>query len=117
MLNKLKWHACYSIVLVFSVAFAGSGIYALWLEVRHSAAHESLVALNATTVESWANAPHQHATVMDMAIVGAILIVCTAVLVSPILGAWALLNGLDSRGSQNSQIEGECEDTRKEEAD
>lgn len=117
MLNKLKWYACYSIVLVLSVAFAGSGIYVLWLEVRHSAAYESLVALNATTVESWANAPHQHATVMEMAIVGAILLACTAVLVSPILGAWALLNRLDSCGPQNSQVEGDCEDTCKEEAD
>ena len=117
MLNKLRWYACYSIVLVSSVAFAGSGIYVLWLEIRHSAAYESLVAFNATTVESWVNSPHQHATVMDVAITGTILLACTAVLVSPILGAWALLNRLDSRDSQNSQVEGACEDTRNEKAD
>ena len=117
MLNKLKWYACYSIVLVSSVAFAGSGIYVLWLEVRRSAAYESL---NAFTVESWnamANLPHQHATVMDVAITGTILLACTAVLVSPILGAWALLNRLDSRDSQNSQVEGASEVTRNEKAD
>lgn len=117
MLNKLKWYACYSIVLVFSVAFAVSGIYVLWLEVSRSAALESL---NDFTVESWnamANSPHQHATVMDMAITGAILLACTAVLISPILGGWALLIRLDSRGSQNSQVEGVCEDTRNEKAD
>lgn len=117
MLNKLKWYACCSIVLVFGVVFAVSGIYVLWLEVSRSAALESL---NAFTVESWnamANSPHQHATVLDMAITGTILLACTAVLISPILGAWALLIRLDSRGSQNSQVEGACEDTRKEKAD
>jgi len=117
MLNKLKWYACYSIVLAFSATFAVSGIYVLWLEFSHSAALESL---NAFTVESWnamANSPHQHATVMDMAITGAILLACTVVLISPILGGWALLIRLDSRGSQNSQVEGVCEDTRNDNAD
>ena len=114
MLNKLKWYACYSIVLVSSVAFAGSGIYVLWLEVRRSAAYESL---NAFTVESWnamANSPHQHATVMDMVITGSIAVAGTVVMISPILGAWALLNRLDSHGPQNSQVERDSEDTRNE---
>lgn len=117
MLNKLKWYAYYSIALAFSIALAGSGIYVLWLEFSHSAALESL---NAFTVESWnamTNSPHQHATVMDMAITGAILLACTAVLISPILGGWVLLIWLDSRGSQNSQVEGGCEDTRNEKPD
>lgn len=114
MLNQLKWYACYSMLFGIAFAFAGSGIYVLWLEVRHSAAYESLVALHAITVESWANSPHQHATVMDMVITGSIAVAGTVVMISPILGAWALLNRLDSHGPQNSQVERDSEDTRNE---
>ena len=41
MLDKLKkncsMHAYYSIVLVFSIVLAGSGIHVMWLEARRSA--------------------------------------------------------------------------------
>ena len=114
MLNKLKWYACYSIALVFSIAFAGSGIYVLWLEVRRSAGYESL---NSFTVESWnamTNSPHQHATVMDVVITASIALAGTAVMISPILGSWALVNWLDSHGSQNSQVERDSESARNE---
>lgn len=119
MLDKLKkncsWCAYYSIALVFSITFAGLGLYMLWLEVRRSAAYESL---NDFTVESWktvlANSSHQSMTIMDMAITVSILIACSAVMISPFLAAWAFLNRLDSRGSQNSQVERDSEDIHDE---
>lgn len=110
MLDKLKkicsWYAYHSIALVFSVAFAGSGIYMLWLEVRRSAAYETV---NAFTVESWnavmANSPHRQATVWEMVVMVAVLILSTAVVVSPMLAIWVFLIRLDSRKSQNAQVE------------
>ena len=110
VLDKLKkncsMYAYCSIVLVLSITFAGLGLYVLWLEVRRSAAYESL---NGFTVESWktvlANSSHQSMTIMDMAITVSILIACSAVMISPFLAAWVFLNRLDSRGSQNSQGE------------
>lgn len=119
MLDKLKkncsWYAYYSIALVFSITFAGLGLYVLWLEVRRSAAYESL---NDFTVESWkavlANSSHQSMTIMDMAITASIALAGTAIMISPILGSWALVNWLDSHGSQNSQVERDSEDARNE---
>ena len=110
MLNKLKWYACYSIVLVFGVAFAGSGIYVLWLEVRRSAGYESL---NSFTVESWnamANSPHRQANVWEMVVMVAVLILSIAVVVSPVLAFWKFLILPDSRESPNAQVERDGED-------
>jgi hypothetical protein len=111
MLNKLKWYACYSIALVFSIAFAGSGIYVLWLEVRRSAGYESL---NSFTVESWnavmANSPHRQATVWEMVVMVAVLILSIAVVVSPVLALWKFLIQPNLRESQNAQVERDGED-------
>lgn len=118
MLDKLKKN-CSSIVLVVSIVLAGSAWYVWWLATRQSTVN-AFESLNTFTVEPWnamANSPHQHATVIDMAITGSILLACTAVLISPILGAWALLNRLDSRGSQNSQVDGGGENARKGKSD
>lgn len=110
MLNKLKWYACYSIVLVFGVVFAVSGIYVLWLEVRHSAGYESL---NSVTVESWkvmANSPHRQANVWEMMAMVAVLILSTALVVSPVLALLKFLILPDSRESQNAHVERDGED-------
>lgn len=110
MLNKLKWYACYSIVLVFGVVFAVSGIYVLWLEVSRSAALESL---NAFTVESWnamATSPHRQATMWEMVMMFAVLILSMAVVVTPVLALWKFLILPDSRESQIVQIECDDED-------
>lgn len=118
MLDKLKtncsWYAYYSIAMVFSITFAGLGLYVLRLEARRSAAYKYL---NDFTVESWnamTNSPHQHATVMDVVITASIALAGTAIMISPILGSWALVNWLDSHGSQNSQVERDSEDARNE---
>ena len=108
MLNKLKWYACYSIVLVFGVAFAGSGIYAMWLEARRSAKY-----LSDVTVESWnamANSPHRQANVWEMVVMVAVLILSIAVVVSPVLAFWKFLILPDSRESPNAQVERDGED-------
>ena len=105
MLNKLKWYSCYSIALVFGVAFAGSGIYVLWLEVRRSAGYESL---NSFTVESWtamANSPHRQANVWEMLVMAALLILSIAVAAFPVLALWKFLIPPDSRESQNAHVE------------
>ena len=115
MLDKLKtncsWYAYYSIALVFSVAFAVSGIYMLWLEVRRNVAYETM---SAFTVESWnavmANSPHRQATVWEMVVMVAVVILSTAVVVSPMLALWVFLIRTDSRKSQNAQVERDGED-------
>lgn len=110
MLNKLKWYEYYSIELVFSIAFAGSGIYVLWLEVRRSAGYESL---NSFTVESWnamANSPHRQANVWEIVAMVAVLILSAAVVVSPVLTLWKFLILPDSRESPNTQVERDGED-------
>lgn len=109
MLDKLKKN-CSSIVLVFSIVLAGSGIYVLWLEVRRSAAYKSL---NSFTVESWnamANSPHRQATAWEMVVMVAVLILSTAVVVSPVLALWIFLIRPDSRKSQNAQVERDGEE-------
>lgn len=108
MLNKLKWYAYYSIRLMFGIAFAGSGIYMLWLEVRRSAGDESL---NSFTVESWkamANSPHRQANVWEMVMMFAVLILSMAVVASPMLAFWKFLILPDSRELQTVQVE--CDD-------
>jgi len=110
MLNKLKWYAYYSIRLMFGIAFAGSGIYMLWLEVRRNAGHESL---NSFTVESWkamANSSHRQATMWEMVMMFAVLILSMAVAVSPVLALWKFLVLPDSRESQTAQVEWDDED-------
>lgn len=110
MLNKLKLYAYYSIRLVFGITFAGSGIYMLWLEVRRSAGHESL---NSFTVESWkamANSPHRQATMWEMVMMFAVLILSMAVVVSPVLALWKFLILPDSRESQIVQVACDNED-------
>jgi hypothetical protein len=110
MLNKLKWRTYRSTVLAFSIAFAGSGIYMLWLEVRRSAAHESL---NSFTVESWkamANSPHRQATMWEMVMMFTVLILSMAVVVSPVLALWKFLILPESRESQIAQVECDDED-------
>jgi hypothetical protein len=103
MLNKLKQYACYSIVLVFGVAFAGSGIYVWWLEVRRSASHgKSWIAVMAS--------PHRQATVWEIAAVVAVLILATAVVASLVLTLWVFVIRLDSRESRSAQIERDGED-------
>ena len=110
MLNKLKWYACYSIALVFGVAFAGSGIYVLWLEVRRSAGYKSL---NSFTIESWtamANSPHRQANAWEMAVMVAVLILSIAVVAYPVLILWKFLILPDSRESPTAQVERDGED-------
>jgi len=113
MLNQLKWYACYSMLFGIAFAFAGSGIYVLWLEVRHSAAYESLVALHAITVESWnamALSPTRQATVWEMVVMAGALILSTAMLVSPVLALWVFAIRMDSRESRSAQVERDGED-------
>ena len=110
MLNKLKWWTYRSTVLAFSIAFAVSGICMLWLEVRRSAGHESL---NSFTAESWnamANSPHRQATMWEMVMMLAVLILSMAVVVSPVLAFWKFLILPDSRESQIVQVECDDED-------
>lgn len=110
MLDKLKWYAHYSIVLVLSVAFAGLGIYVWLLEARRSAAYKSL---NDFTVESWnamALSPHRQATVWEMAVMVGVLILSTAVLASPALWVFAIASRMDSRESRSAQVESDGED-------
>ena len=110
MLDKLKWSAHYSIVLVLSVAFAGLGIYVWWLEPRRSSAYKSL---NDFTVESWnamALSPLRQATVWEMAVMVGVLILATTVLVSPVLALWVFAIRKDSRESRSAQVERDGED-------
>ena len=114
MLDKLKkncsMYAHCSIVLVFSIVLAGSGIYVMWLEARRSAAFKYL---NDFTVESWnamALSPHRQATVWEMAVMVVVVILSTAVLVSPVLALWVFAIRMDSRESQSAQVEYNGED-------
>lgn len=107
MLNKLKWYACYSIVLMFGVAFAGSGIYVWWLEVRGSG--NSWIAVMAS--------PHRQATVWEIAVVVAVLILSTAVVASLVLTLWVFIIRLDSRKSQSAQVERDGEDNHAQVCD
>lgn len=117
MLDKLKRYAHYSIVLVLGIVFAGSGIYVMWLEARRSAAFKYL---NDVTVESWnamALSPHRQATVWEMAVMVGILILSTAVLISPVLALWVFaIRALGIRNpdglaeSRSAQVERDGED-------
>ena len=115
MLNKLKRYAHYSIVLVLSIVFAGSGIYVMWLEARRSAKY-----LSDVTVESWnamALSPHRQATVWEMVVMVGVLILSTAVLVSPVVALWGFaIRALGIRNpdglaeSRSAQVERDGED-------
>ena len=125
MLDKLKkncsMHAYYSIVLVFSIVLAGSGIHVMWLEARRSADFKYL---NDFTVESWnamALSPHRQATVwemaamigiciLSMAVMVGIVILSIAVLISPVLAFWVFAIRMDSRESRSAQVERDGED-------
>ena len=114
MLDKLKkncsMHAYYSIVLVFSIVLAGSGIHVMWLEARRSADFKYL---NDFTVESWnamALSPHRQATVWEMAAMIGIVILSIAVLISPVLAFWVFTIRMDSRESRSAQVERDGED-------
>lgn len=125
MLDKLKkncsMYAYYSIVLVFSIVLAGSGIHVMWLEARRSADFKYL---NDFTVESWnamALSPHRQATVWEMAaMIGivilsmaamiGIVILSIAVLISPVLAFWVFTIRMDSRESRSAQVERDGED-------
>ena len=67
-----------------------------WLEVRRSAAHESWIGV-------MANSLHRHSTVMDRVITALIVLACAAIMISPILGAWALLSRFDLRKFNNTK--------------
>lgn len=125
MLDKLKkncsMYAYCSIVLVFSIVLAGSGIYVMWLEARRSADFKYL---NDFTVESWnamALSPHRQATVwemaamigiciLSMAVMVGIVILSIAVLISPVLAFWVFAIRMDSRESRSAQVERDGED-------
>jgi hypothetical protein len=114
VLDKLKkncsMYAYCSIVLVFGIVFAGSGIYVWWLEARRSAAYKYL---NDFTVESWnamALSPPRQATVWEMAVMVGVHILSTAVLVSPVLALWVFAIRMDSRESRSAQVERDGED-------
>ena len=114
MLDKLKkncsMYAYCSIVLVFSIVLAGSGIYVMWLEARRSADFKYL---NDFTVESWnamALSPHRQATVWEMAAMIGIVILSIAVLISPVLVLRVFAIRMDSRESRSAQVERDGED-------
>jgi hypothetical protein len=107
MLNKLKWCAYYSIALVFGVAFAGSGIYVWWLEVRRSG--NSWIAVMAS--------PQRQATAWEIAVITAVLILSTAVVASLVLTLWVFVIRLDSRESQSAQVEHDGEDNHAQVCD
>ena len=114
-------YAYCSIVLVFSIVLAGSGIYVMWLEARRSADFKYL---NDFTVESWnamALSPHRQATVwemaamigiciLSMAVMVGIVILSIAVLISPVLAFWVFAIRMDSRESRSAQVERDGED-------